>query len=174
MKWNATFFIYTYLLKNIVSCLEGKNVYSGTFTFGLDTYNASLKIMRNIASQNKNRQVVLCERTNTDAAQLEKKTCKIFNNLSNTFIAFLKDNELPTVDSIRKYVFNNDPNWQPILKREVPRDCSLFTPQGSETDVDDEETLNDYNNNIGFFTNGAFMYDRDLILQESIKDWCLL
>lgn len=174
MKWNAGFFIYTYVLKNIVGCFEGKNVYSGTFTYGMHIYDASLKVMRNIASQKKDAQVALCEHTNADKAQLSKKTCKIFDDLSYNFIDFLKDNQLPNVDSIRKYVFNNDPNWQPTLKKEVSRDCSLFTPQGSKTLADDDEILNDSNSSITAFPDGSFMYDRDFFFRASIEDWYLL
>ncbi|KAG0664719.1 hypothetical protein C6P44_000701 [Monosporozyma unispora] len=174
MKWNAGYFIYTYLLKNVVSCLARKNIYLGTFTFGLNVYDATLRLMTKIAGQKKDTQVALLERTDSNTKKLTQKSCKIFDDLTNSFIDFLKDKNFPTVETIRKYVFNNNPTWQPELKTVVPRDCSLFTPQGTKTETTEEEVLREFNDNIGFFTNGSFLYDRDLILRTSIKDWNML
>lgn len=171
IKWNAGYFIYAYFLKGIVNCFRGKNMFSGTFSFDMDVYQKSLSLMTDIARKNRKEQLELLESVTSQSAKISGSSCKLFNDLTPNLINFLKEDECPTYDTIRKYVHNDDPTWQPSLNETPPKDSSLFSPQKSISKPRDEDILEDFNNNNGFFTCGPFFYDRDLSFFQTMKDW---
>lgn len=173
MKWNAGYYIYVYLLKTITQYSLNNDLYLNTFVQKSNVYETSLTLMTRIAKHTKERAIVELESANTDKNKFSENSCKIFNSLTQFFIDFLKDENLPTVETIRKYMYNSDNKWYPQLNKRVPIDCSIFTPQEKEPEYTEKRILKDFNENIGFLTHGTFFYDRDLFLSETLKDWNL-
>ncbi|KAK5961656.1 Zn(II)2Cys6 transcription factor PWA37_001027 [Arxiozyma heterogenica] len=174
MKWNAGYYIYVHLLKTITESTLNDDLYLNTFAQKSNIYEASLTLMTRVAKLAKEKAITELESADIDQTEFSEKSCKIFSGLTKFFIDFLKDENIPTADTIKKYMHHCSNKQCPQSNKKVPADCSIFTAQETEPEYTEERILKDFNENIGFLTYGTFFYDRDLFLSETLKDWNLI